>query len=391
MSQNSPEVAIAPKRPYVREIKTINEKAKELLNERYKGERKFFRRDNRRYIIPFSQDEYTQLSTRYNQEIKVERQQRRNTLAKERRVRARQFAIENKESTFIIHMTLRGTYYKKYYDPITKQLHQARDVITWNQTTSPITAKNAVKYIPDYVANDIVLDDGYKTIEVLEYTVEYMNVPEVAGNQRNPIQQPMRDSYVLRNDWLQYSHGIAEYAYHATNNMCVYYQLTKFLLDPPTNRPTEYVLKQRTSEKALFRFFKQYIRDHSLENTYPEFTMTSGVSAELLAGLCNELGRNMYAYDSDHKLFLSIQTYSSKNYCPVVFYKMNGHCYMLNDKNVMRSVAESNKKNTVKIISSSVVEENTSRNSSVTSSSTGGDDTQQVQHNNIPDNKLWRA
>jgi hypothetical protein len=172
----------------------------------------------------------------------------------------------------------------------------------------------------------------------------------------------MRCSYVLRNNWLKYSHGIADYAYHSTDNTCVYYQMTKLLLDPPTGRPTQFVRKQRTSEQALFRFFQQYIRDHALKGVYEDFTMTTGVSAELLAGLCNEVGRNMYAYDADNKLFHSVLTHASKNYCPVVFYKMSGHCYLINDKHVIRSVAENSKKAVTKIISSSLVEERTTTN-----------------------------
>ena len=358
MSENSPEVVVVvPKRPYRKELKTLDERAKEILTEKYKGERRSFRHGKKRLIIPFSQEEYVGLAAKYNTEIKKERRDRQNELARTRRAALRQFKIENTESTFIIHMTLQSTYYKRFYDHVTKVVHQVEDVVTWNESTQPITAKHAAKYIPDYIVNDLELDDGYKTIKVIEYHVEYMNVPEVARNRRNPAQHLMRCSYVLRNNWLKYSHGIADYAYHATDNACVYYQMTKFLLDPPTGRPTQFVLKHRTSENALFRFFRQYIRDHSLERVYPDFTMTTGVSAELLAGLCEEIGRNMYAYDADNKLFHSVLTHSSKHYCPVVFYKMNGHCYLINDKRVIRSVAENNKNAVTKIISCSVVEE----------------------------------
>ena len=70
----------------------------------------------------------------------------------------------------------------------------------------------------------------------------------------------------------------------------------------------------------------------------------------------------MYAYDADNKLFHSVLTYASKHYCPVVFYKMSGHCYLINDKHVIRSVAENSKKAVTKIISSSLVEERTTTN-----------------------------
>ena len=84
-----------------------------------------------------------------------------------------------------------------------------------------------------------------------------------------------------------------------TDDVCVYYQLTKYLLEPPSGNPTKFILKRRTSEEALFKFFEQYIHEHSLYNAYPDFSMNSGVSVELIAGLCEEINRNMSAYDED--------------------------------------------------------------------------------------------
>ena len=190
MSGISPDPMIV-RRPYRKELKTVDAKAKEILNERYKGERTTFRHNNQRFIVPFSAEDYKRLTAKYNQEIKLERQQRRNALAREKRAVARQQKLENAESTFIIHLTLRGTFHKTFYDPTTKIRHKVNDVITWNTSTHPMTEKNAATFIPDYVANDIEHDDGYKVIEVLNYTVEDMSVPQITKTRRSSLQQPI--------------------------------------------------------------------------------------------------------------------------------------------------------------------------------------------------------
>ena len=90
---------------------------------------------------------------------------------------------------------------------------------------------------------------------------------------------------------------------------------------------------------------------------YENFTIDSGVSTELIALLCESLKRNMYAYDEDEKIFHSVTSSNSKNYCPVVFYKMNGHCYLINNKSIISSAAETNKNVATKIISITIEEE----------------------------------
>ena len=97
---------------------------------------------------------------------------------------------------------------------------------------------------------------------MVEYTVEYMNTQELTNNQLPRERQPMRRSYVLRNDWLKYAHGIAEYAYDQTDGMCVYHQLTTFLLNPPSGNPTKFIQtssgNKRISHQLLFEFFFEW-------------------------------------------------------------------------------------------------------------------------------------
>ena len=80
----------------------------------------------------------------------------------------------------------------------------------------------------------------------------------------------MKCFFVLRNDWLTYSHGIAKYAYDNTEGRCVYHQLTKYLLDKEDGRrSTEFIPflsggKHRTSEETLFAFFREFVILNSL-------------------------------------------------------------------------------------------------------------------------------
>jgi hypothetical protein len=74
------------------------------------------------------------------------------------------------------------------------------------------------------------------------------------------MKQLMKKGYILRNDWLKYSAGIANYAYDETEDRCVYYQLEKFLLNPPSGRPTKFINKMKTSQDALSSYFNGLIK-----------------------------------------------------------------------------------------------------------------------------------
>ena len=82
--------------------------------------------------------------------------------------------------------------------------------------------------------------------------------------------------------------------------------------------------------------------------------MNSGVSIEMIAELCRSIKRNMYAFDADQKLIHSVTSATSEHYCPIVYYKVHGHCYLIDDPTIFRSVAESNKRKGVSIVTTTV-------------------------------------
>ena len=57
----------------------------------------------------------------------------------------------------------------------------------------------------------------------------------------------------------------------------------------------------------------------------PNF-VRSGVSTEMVIELCKTLGRSCYAYNGNNKCFAKY-VYHNKNYCPIAFYKYNGHLF----------------------------------------------------------------
>ena len=184
------------------------------------------------------------------------------------------------------------------------------------------------------------------------------NIKDISRDKNTHLMR--KDGFIIKNTWLKYGQGISKKAFENSNNKCVYNQLVDYLLNPKTGRATKFISKGlRMNEENLYLFFKGF-KDVNVEvideNIYVEFNIDTGVSTEMIKSLCNEIGRNMYAYDDDDKCFNSITKFKSDHYAPVVFYKMNGHFYLINDPKIIKRVGESNK-STVKKIITTIIEE----------------------------------
>jgi hypothetical protein len=227
---------------------------------------------------------------------------------------------------------------KPYYSTQTSQ----------ENITSALHLKELIK--------NLSFEDYAKIQSLQDYKIENLDIESINKHRKPKVKHLMKKGYILRNDWLKYSAGIANYAYDETDDRCVYYQLEKFLLNPPSGRPTKFINKMKTSQDALSSYFNGLIKyNEEWTEDYPNFDINSGVSTEMIAKLCKEIGRSMYAYDEDSKCFSNvISVDKNHHYCPIVFYKLNGHFYIINDPSMMKSVAESNKETAKKIISSSL-------------------------------------
>ena len=336
-----------PKRTYIREIKELNDRTRALLAEKYKDKRKRVRLPNgQRLVVNFTEPELENLRVQYNNELKEERIKRRKELQKQKYQEKR-----DKPVTFIIHAELEIRYKQSWYDMEDGVRYPKDSKSRKNITTQPFTSKRSkmLQYV-----EDLNYSDEYKEVMVLQYVIQEMNEDKQKRTYRPPQQQMMKDAFVLRNDWLKYGHGISEHAYKNLDGECVYDQLCEFLLQPPTGNPTKFISSMRTSKETLFTFFSIWCDGN--EN-YPGFHIKSGVSSEMIKELCETIKRNMYAYDEDNKVFLSVTKFPSKHYCPLIFYKLHGHFYLIDDPFTIRSVAESNKHNAIPMITMTVNEE----------------------------------
>ena len=184
--------------------------------------------------------------------------------------------------------------------------------------------------------------DSIKSIIVLNHRQEFMKYDPVKNTPKK--QQLMKKEFVLKNEWLKHSKAIATYAYDHAEDECVDYQLQKFILDPPGGRKQEFIevihspsniKKYKIEEDGIFIFFA---------NLNSDVERKSGRTVDMIESLCKALHRNMYAYDSDDKMFYN-NTSNNENdhYCPIVFYIMNGHFYIINDKTAISSTVNSSK------------------------------------------------
>ena len=64
----------------------------------------------------------------------------------------------------------------------------------------------------------------------------------------------------------------------------------------------------------------------------------------------------MYAFDEGQRMFHTITTHTSKNYSPIVYYKLHGHCYLIDDVSMIKSVATINAMKGNKIITNTLTD-----------------------------------
>ena len=133
--------------------------------------------------------------------------------------------------------------------------------------------------------------------------------------------------------------------------MCVYHQLSHFLINPTSGKPTKFIDGKRVTKEALYEF---------LVKSFPDLKMEDGVSTHMINLIGKETKRNVYAYDFNDQCFFKEDKNSiDRNYCPIVFYRGNGHMYLINSKEATKSIVERNKANANSSVNSSSATEST--------------------------------
>ncbi len=188
-------------------------------------------------------------------------------------------------------------------------------------------------------------EDSEKWWYCLGTSYDISNEQRLIENARPQREQLMRaGSIILAKEWLKFGKNVSEKAFEETDDTCCYHQLSHFINNPPTNRPQKSFesdgVKYKTDKQGLFRFFKEFADKKCPDEeglTYPDFQIQSGVSCEMILKLCEKLGRSCYCYNGDKYVI------KNKNYCPIAFYKYNGHMFIIDDKDCFKNIAESNK------------------------------------------------
>jgi nucleoside-triphosphatase THEP1 len=197
-------------------------------------------------------------------------------------------------------------------------------------------------YVKMYLSLDVFLEKVIKIMKA-EYdrieVIEPLNIIKVNSGleylgQTAPVNALMRNGVILKDCWLRYAKDISSKAFEETENKCVYNQLAHFLLNPTSGRPTKFIDGQRVSEEALYKF---------LLKSFPDLKMDEGVSTFMVDLIGREAKRNVYAYDFTDQCFFRSVNSTDRNYCPIIFYRGNGHMYLIDSKEAFKSVVERNK------------------------------------------------
>lgn len=215
---------------------------------------------------------------------------------------------------------------------IPQELTQIETIYAYNE--NDLANKVEETFIYDADETDKAIYGKTNTYHI----VDNSNLPS-----RNQNLQMMKLASSICKEWLQYAKDISKTAFDETNNECVYYQLSKFLNNPPTNRPQKNIdqkLNLKTDKEGLFKFFSKVANEN--KEDYPDFNIKSGVSTDMIIKLCMKLERSCYAYDEDDKCF-NKYVIKNKNYCPIAFYKFNGHMFLIDNPKAFKRIAETNK------------------------------------------------
>jgi hypothetical protein len=170
------------------------------------------------------------------------------------------------------------------------------------------------------------------------------------ATQTDKVLIPMKKGVIIKNTWLKYAESIAKTAYDVTDDICVYHQLSNYFLNPPSGRPSPVIDGEKMSPENLYNF---------LLKQFPcKFAMTDGVHTNMIATIAAATKRSLYAYDFEEQCFFKqVTSVKNSNYCPIVYYMANGHMYLLDTKEAIKSVIERSKSANKAVVSQEKKEE----------------------------------
>jgi hypothetical protein len=189
----------------------------------------------------------------------------------------------------------------------------------------------------DYYSNEV------KPIKKMEYEVSSVYKQNVPINK-----VPMKNAYTLHRDWLKYSEGIDKKAYDDMKGQCVYELLCEHLGD----------YWKTVNKQKLFSVFNQYVMDMNARSYLDDapfdnkFTMDSGVNTDMIRYLCDQKKISLYAFDAKENCFEKVVYSHISNYKPIIYYNIDGHMYLITNKDVIKSLTCAQKANKNVVVSS---------------------------------------
>jgi 5-methylcytosine-specific restriction protein A len=222
--------------------------------------------------------------------------------------------------------------------PIKRTIKYNKKIPNTVTKNTPVTFREIDDFLYGYI-QDIEYHEisEHASFEVFE-PIRIQKVNQGLGTQTRPENLLMKNATILKNSWLHYANSISPKAYEQTDNICVYAQLSHFLLNPTSGLPNKFINRKKVSPEAIYNF---------LQTRIPDLQFTHGVSSKMVGIIGEETNRSVYAYDFNEKCFFRhITTTRNSNYCPILFYRANGHMYLIDSKEATKSVVEKNKADT---------------------------------------------
>lgn len=337
---------VSKNQPSKKELKNIISRFQTLEAEaRRTNERRQNVRDLQRGAELLAQQDEKALKEQEQRFLKmIEKEERRVLRAEKAEKKAvKKISRKERKCTLYAFYEIRKPKENGGYDVIHEDQREAFEAFTF---TSMKQLKKLLIEKQEEIRKNHEQDDYYSSrIKVLirfSYEISAVHKENV-----NIEKLPMKGAFTLRRDWLRYSAGIVEKSFQDLKGQCVYELLISLLG----------TYWKTINKQQLFEYFQAAVKakgDNYLQGEpfNGEFTMDSGVNADMLKYLCDKKQISLYGFDAQDNCFVKqASERKSSNYRPICFYHIDGHMYLITGVDEVKSIA-SNREEKTMVVSS---------------------------------------
>ena len=116
---------------------------------------------------------------------------------------------------------------------------------------------------------------------------------------------------------------------------------------------------KKLNENKFISMCEEYYKRNSIDDEYV-WNVDHGVTPACLQSICMKYKISHYAYDIYNKCFL--KNIGNRNYPPLVYYAINDHQYLIQNKETVKSLVEKSKQQNNINFSSSILEKDEKKN-----------------------------